>query len=946
MDRGYQCEVNRDTWVSLVCLVFFVLDFWRINMYSQTGREILKANVALERALALVTKENRGEVSVRILTVIRNLNDNIAQKIWMDLYPDKPRNINKVAKEFCNVSQYRFIGRFDKFLRKSVSHFTPSEDGAERLMLKYYQYTLQLKKTMWERYGVEILNNIENFLLDTDEQTSDYYNKVAEQIKEIELTPQITGHDNYYVNKIKPFFVEQEIYYEITLEPANDKPNKFNRITAFTKHDILENYSVALKFVDCTIDVFGVCFPIKIICEWHVSIRPCEINNFARILGYDINIQRSHTEYRALMRYLTEEQVSLVEIIDFEENQYNQVKNEIAQTTRKKTSVIFELLDECRERSKCNEQGKNILRYLLHRMNNGFIRDQWPGYNDNQYADLYISAKCRPFDKNPYSFNPKGHLSTIHELSECIDTSGREGEIIARNLENNAFQNGKLFTPIEEMRNFGCDDEIINIIEAYNASLYRGFKPDAEIGVYKGNLFKKGHEREIVEIVKYLKKMSKISSPLGHCFCEMLVDELKELSGKDKLDEIEKEHILKGMFSYTKVFFVYGAAGTGKTTLVNHISNLLQGTNRLYLAKTNPAVENMKRKISNYDCKGKFHTIDKFISPYSNLNGQYDLVVVDECSTVKNKDILSVINRIGDATLVLVGDIYQIEAIGFGNWFNICKSVMPQACKCELTVAHRSSDENLKSLWASVRNMSDDNLVLEETVRNDYSHSIDNDIFVKRAEDEIILCLNYNGLYGLNNINKLLQLNNHNPAVNIGIWTFKSGDPILFNDSSRFDLLYNNLKGKIVSFSDKGSYVYFVVEVETLLLEEDIKACRGLDYFSDDGVKTIVGFEVYRRKPFASDEDSSGNEHILPFQIAYAVSIHKSQGLEYDSVKIVIADETEDRITHNIFYTAITRARKELTIYWSPEVCNRILARIRPNDSNRDYFLLESKNKM
>ena len=597
MDRGYQCEVNRDTWVSLVCLVFFVLDFWRINMYSQTGREILKANVALERALALVTKENRGEVSVRILTVIRNLNDNIAQKIWMDLYPDKPRNINKVAKEFCNVSQYRFIGRFDKFLRKSVSHFTPSEDGAERLMLKYYQYTLQLKKTMWERYGVEILNNIENFLLDTDEQTSDYYNKVAEQIKEIELTPQITGHDNYYVNKIKPFFVEQEIYYEITLEPANDKPNKFNRITAFTKHDILENYSVALKFVDCTIDVFGVCFPIKIICEWHVSIRPCEINNFARILGYDINIQRSHTEYRALMRYLTEEQVSLVEIIDFEENQYNQVKNEIAQTTRKKTSVIFELLDECRERSKCNEQGKNILRYLLHRMNNGFIRDQWPGYNDNQYADLYISAKCRPFDKNPYSFNPKGHLSTIHELSECIDTSGREGEIIARNLENNAFQNGKLFTPIEEMRNFGCDDEIINIIEAYNASLYRGFKPDAEIGVYKGNLFKKGHEREIVEIVKYLKKMSKISSPLGHCFCEMLVDELKELSGKDKLDEIEKEHILKGMFSYTKVFFVYGAAGTGKTTLVNHISNLLQGTNRLYLAKTNPAVENMKRKI-------------------------------------------------------------------------------------------------------------------------------------------------------------------------------------------------------------------------------------------------------------------------------------------------------------------------------------------------------------
>lgn len=323
-----------------------------------------------------------------------------------------------------------------------------------------------------------------------------------------------------------------------------------------------------------------------------------------------------------------------------------------------------------------------------------------------------------------------------------------------------------------------------------------------------------------------------------------------------------------------------------------------------------------------------------------------ELVVVDECSTVKNKDILSVINQIGDATLVLVGDTYQIEAIGFGNWFNICKSVIPEKCKCELTVAHRSSDENLKRLWQEVRNMSEDNVVLEETVRNDYSHLIDNDIFNRKAEDEIILCLNYNGLYGLNNINKLLQINNPNPAVDIGIWTFKIGDPILFNDSRRFEFLYNNLKGTIVNFTDKRAYVYFEVEVETLISEEDIEDCAGLNYISDDGVKTIVGFEVYRRKPFASDEDSSGNEHILPFQIAYAVSIHKSQGLEYDSVKIVIADETEDKITHNIFYTAITRARKELTIYWSPEVCNRILARIRPNDSNRDYALLKNKNDM
>ena len=61
---------------------------------------------------------------------------------------------------------------------------------------------------------------------------------------------------------------------------------------------------------------------------------------------------------------------------------------------------------------------------------------------------------------------------------------------------------------------------------------------------------------------------------------------------------------------------------------------------------------------------------------------------------------------------------------------------------------------------------------------------------------------------------------------------------------------------------------------------------------------------------------------------------------------IAIADETEDQITHNIFYTAVTRARKHLTIYWSPEVCNRILARIRPVDYKQDFYLLKAKNEL
>lgn len=83
---------------------------------------------------------------------------------------------------------------------------------------------------------------------------------------------------------------------------------------------------------------------------------------------------------------------------------------------------------------------------------------------------------------------------------------------------------------------------------------------------------------------------------------------------------------------------------------------------------------------------------------------------------------------------------------------------------------------------------------------------------------------------------------------------------------------------------------------------------------------------------------------VVPFQIAYAVSIHKAQGLEYNSVKIVITDEIDELITHSIFYTAITRAREQLKIYWTPEVEKQVLSRIKPKDINRDIALLRQTN--
>jgi energy-coupling factor transporter ATP-binding protein EcfA2 len=579
-------------------------------------------------------------------------------------------------------------------------------------------------------------------------------------------------------------------------------------------------------------------------------------------------------------------------------------------------------------------------------MNNRFIKDQWPNDPEKTFNSLYLSPKCKPFDDNPFSFNPKGHYSNLYDLLDCISAEGHEGELLSRFVQNSASNNGKLFIPVEEVSSFGNEDVLARIAFSYNESLYGGFRPNSEIGIYRKNVYNKGYELKTVEIIKKIFDLSKEGCELSECFDSDKIDALKELSLPEKLDDIEKETILTSLFLKSRVHLIYGAAGTGKTTLINHISNLLSERRRIFLAKTNPAVENLRRKVTTKTEYDEFITIDRFIrNPYY-VNREYDLIVVDECSTVKNEEILRIISMLDSGALVLVGDIYQIEAIGFGNWFRLCKNLLPDHCIHELTTPHRSSDEDLKALWNEVRNMTDDNIVLEQTVRKDYSHPIDDDIFSQRSDDEIILCLNYNGLYGLNNINRLLQLSNPNKAIGVGICQFKVGDPILFNDSERFPLLYNNLKGKIVDIQDFYDSVYFVLEIELHITERDVLFCDGLDLIEEGIQWSKVGFKVDRREPYSSDEESSTSDHILPFQVAYAVSIHKSQGLEYDSVKIVIADETENRITHNIFYTAITRAKNHLRIYWSPEVCNKILNRIRPLDSNKDYYLLKEKNSL
>jgi len=265
---------------------------------------------------------------------------------------------------------------------------------------------------------------------------------------------------------------------------------------------------------------------------------------------------------------------------------------------------------------------------------------------------------------------------------------------------------------------------------------------------------------------------------------------------------------------------------------------------------------------------------------------------------------------------------------------------LPEKAKFELTKPWRTADKFLLDLWKAVRNM--DDTILEVMAKKGYTANLDASIFDMSESDEIILCLNYDGLYGINNINRFLQKRNPNKAISFDLHIFKIDDPILFNESERFaPLIFNNMKGRIVWIESTKDNVQFDIELQTTIPSTDVEMFDDLDLVDHPSCEnSVVRFSVDKARNI--DDDDETRSAILPFQVAYAVSIHKAQGLEYDSVKIVITHEVDELITHNIFYTAITRARKNLKIYWTPQVEKKLLDTIKPRDYSKDVHLLKA----
>ncbi|WP_456430625.1 AAA family ATPase [Nitratifractor sp.] len=868
----------------------------------------------------------RGLLSQNILSQLRNL----TELIFLKTYNQKEnKSLEPIYKNFRTAEKYvkrigtlRFLWKFHDLLQISKSHYTDDENASERLMLKYYEYLLKIKSFLKKEYDLEVFSNIDEFPINLDKTTQEYYEKISQKLNNFLVNE--TRKDRYYIQKIKPFFVDNNIYYEVTFTKAHERVSKFDRIIAFTKLDITQNYAVDLFIRKDYIKILGEKMPINIIEKWQVSIRPCELNNFARLFGKVINIQSGHKEYKELMIFLTETRLSLNEYVTQDEYYYNFVKDKATSGSK---IQFFDILDKCRNLLLHNYSASNIIRYLLYIMNNKIIKQQTYTESNHKLSNLFLKWGCIPFDQMPFTTSLINHNPKIFDLLECIDTQNRIHEFLARKIQNNTEIEGKLFTPLEEIKKF---ENYKELIKKYNKLIYKPTHSNRIIKSYKNNFFyMQGYVDDTIEIVKILQQLS-------HEGLENYSNSVQAWMEKVdyNIDCEDKKKFLINMFENSKVAMIYGAAGTGKSTMINHISHFFKDKSKIYLAQTNPATDNLKRKVDTSSCK--FMTITKFLSE-RNIDTECAILFIDECSTVSNKDMISILKKASFSLLVLVGDIFQIESIRFGNWFEISKEFLPKKAIFELTAPWRTKNKELLTLWSKVRNIDDD--ILEYIERNNYSTNLDESIFENHENDEIILCLNYDGLYGINNINRFLQANNPHKAIEWGDLIYKINDPILFNETQRFgNIIYNNLKGKIVNIKLLDKQIEFEIEIEKVLNELDIQF-YDLELVNSDTHKSVIKFTVNQFP--TTDEDHDSSDAVVPFQIAYAVSIHKAQGLEYNSVKIVITDEVEEQITHNIFYTAITRAKEKLKIYWSPETENKILKDLKRRENKRDIGLLK-----
>lgn len=428
-----------------------------------------------------------------------------------------------------------------------------------------------------------------------------------------------------------------------------------------------------------------------------------------------------------------------------------------------------------------------------------------------------------------------------------------------------------------------------------------------------------------------LTRMYENENGIARCLADMLVSaEEIDLNIDADIDEYQKskditlhENQIEAIKNCVKygVNVITGGPGTGKTTIINCILTILkkQYMRTVLCAPTGRASKRLA-EATGEDAKTIHRLLDL---DFTGGKGHFtynedtkldaDVVVVDEVSMCDEYVFYALIRAIKrGGRLILVGDKDQLPSVGAGNILSdiIASGLVPVNC---LTYIYRQSDDSLiisnahkvnEGKMPTIDNKSKDFFVDAQT---DTADMLKNciDLVTKRLpsfsklapKDIQVLCPMKKGVIGVENINIEMQKALNPPdsskgELRAGANIFRVGDKVIHtvNNYQMEWLSPDGLSGTGVFNGDIG----YIIEVN--------KSAPSLRVEFDDGK-----IATYKQ------------ENLDEIALAYAISIHKSQGSEFPAVIIMVSGGNPFLMTRNLLYTAITRAKQIVVIEGSKE---------------------------
>ena len=374
------------------------------------------------------------------------------------------------------------------------------------------------------------------------------------------------------------------------------------------------------------------------------------------------------------------------------------------------------------------------------------------------------------------------------------------------------------------------------------------------------------------------------------------------------------------------VTVITGGPGTGKTTIIKCIAEILtaHGLRLEFCAPTGRAAKRLSlstgsdaktiHRLLGYELRG-----DKMAFKYNRYNTlPCDVVIVDELSMVDVSVMYSLLAALENGTrLVLVGDKDQLPSVGAGNVLaDVIRSGVIEIRY--LTHIYRQSEDSLivtnahlinKGRMPEINNQSRDFFVMNYTDFQQVSDTVVDLVttrlpnFTQLPPSEIqVLGALKNGVAGVENLNVRLQ-QALNPRV-FGKTEYVFGKSII-REGDRVMQTVNNYELPFTRFNADGTLVDGAG-----VFNGDIGVVRRID--RANGIMEVV-FDDNRVASYTEADVSD-------LQLAYAITIHKSQGSEFEVVVVPLVNGPPTIINKNLLYTAITRAKRAVVLVGSRKI--------------------------